>query len=181
MKIGLANDHRGYNTKEILKKYLQKKGYEVVDYGSFFEEMVDYPDYAFYLGESVAKKEVDFGIIVCGTGIGVSIACNKVKGIRCAKVDTVRQAKLTRKDNDANVLALDGTMNILRILDIVDTFLKTQYVSVERYDHRIQLIKDYEKNHKRIKTKEEKELEEKTKKEERKTKKQEEKEENHES
>ncbi len=155
MKIGLANDHRGYHTKTKIARYLEKKGYQIVDYGSFSEEMVDYPDYAFALGEAVVKKEVDYGIILCGTGIGVSIACNKVKGVRCAKVDSVRQAKLTRQDNDANVLALDGTTNLLRIFDIIDTFLKTDYSNIERYNTRIQKIKDYEKTHKRNKTKEE--------------------------
>ena len=109
MKIGLANDHRGYPLKEKIKKYLTKKGYEIIDYGTNSNESVDYTEYAFRIGESVVKEEVELGIVICGTGIGISIACNKVKGVRCAKVDTVRQAKLTRIDNDANILAIKST------------------------------------------------------------------------
>ena len=84
MKIGIASDHRGYNLKEQIKKELSD--YTIIDYGTYSEEKVDYPDYAFILGKNVAEKEVDFGVAICGSGIGISIACNKVKGIRCAKV-----------------------------------------------------------------------------------------------
>jgi len=107
MKIGLANDHRGFPLKEKIKKYLIKKGYEIEDYGTNSTESVDYTDYAFKIGESVVAKEVDLGIVICGTGIGISIACNKVKGVRCAKVDTVRQAKLTRIDNENVIIRLN--------------------------------------------------------------------------
>ena len=155
MKIGLANDHRGYPLKEKIKKYLLKKGYEVIDYGTSSLESVDYTDYAFRIGEAVVKKEVDYGIVICGTGIGISIACNKVVGIRCAKVDTVRQARLTRNDNDANILALDGSIPTYRALDIVDTFIKTPKSEEEKHIRRVKKITDYEKKHKRIKTKEE--------------------------
>ena len=155
MKIGLANDHRGYPLKEKIKKYLLKKGYEVIDYGTSSLESVDYTDYAFRIGEAVVKKEVDYGIVICGTGIGISIACNKVIGIRCAKVDTVRQARLTRLDNDANILSLDGSISKFRALDIVDAFLKTEYSNLDKHNRRLEKIKKYEKNHKRILTKEE--------------------------
>lgn len=155
MKIGLANDHRGYPLKEKIKKYLIKKGYEIEDYGTNSSESVDYTDYAFRIGEAVVKKEIDLGIVICGTGIGISIACNKVKGVRCAKVDTVRQAKLTRIDNNANILALDGSISTYKALDIIDTFLKTPFSNLEKHNRRIDKINSYEKNHKRILTKEE--------------------------
>ena len=93
MKIGLANDHRGYPLKEKIKKYLNKKGYEIIDYGTNSNESVDYTEYAFKIGEAIIKEEVELGIVICGTGIGISIACKKVKGRRCAKVDKVRQDK----------------------------------------------------------------------------------------
>ena len=146
MKIAIASDHRGYPLKTELIKYLTKKNYEIVDMGTNSTEMVDYPEYAFKLGESVANKEVDFGIVVCGTGIGISIACNKVIGVRCAKVDNMKEAELTRKDNDANVLALNGTMPLYRAKDIVDTFFKTEFTNVERYVNRINAISKYENN-----------------------------------
>lgn len=146
MKIAIASDHRGYPLKTELIKYLTKKNYEIVDMGTNSTEMVDYPEYAFKLGESVANKEVDFGIVVCGTGIGISIACNKVIGVRCAKVDNMKEAELTRKDNDANVLALNGSMPLYRAKDIVDTFFKTEFTNVERHVNRINAISEYENN-----------------------------------
>lgn len=146
MKIAIASDHRGYPTKQELIKYLSKKNYEVLDYGTNSTDMVDYPEYAFKLGESVANKEVDFGIVVCGTGIGISIACNKVKGVRCAKVDNIKEAELTRKDNDANVLALNGSMPLYRVKDIVDVFFNTNFTNVDRYINRINQITEYENN-----------------------------------
>ena len=155
MKIGLASDHRGYPLKEKIKKYLIKKGHELKDYGTNSNESVDYTDYAFRIGEAVVSTDVDLGIVICGTGIGISIACNKVKGIRCAKVDTVRQAKLTRIDNDANILSLDGSLSIYKALDIIDAFLKSPFSNLEKHNIRLEKLKNYEKNHKRILTTEE--------------------------
>lgn len=155
MKIGLASDHRGYPLKEKIKKYLLKKGYKIEDYGTNSNESVDYTDYAFRIGEAVVNTDVDFGIVICGTGIGISIACNKVKGIRCAKVDTVRQAKLTRIDNDANILSLDGSTSTYKALDIVDAFLKNSFSNLEKHSRRLEKLKNYENNKKRILTKEE--------------------------
>ena len=143
MKIGLASDHRGYILKEKLKKYLQKQ-YDVIDYGTNSIESVDYTDYAFKIGEGIVNKEADLGIVICGTGIGISIACNKVKGIRCAKVDTVRQAKLTRLDNDANILSLDGSLRTYKAKDIVDAFIKTDFSNLDKHNKRINKIKEYE-------------------------------------
>jgi len=146
MKIGIASDHRGFDLKKDLIKYLEKKNFEIIDFGTNSTANTDYTDYAFKIGENVAKKNIDFGIIICGTGIGISIACNKVKGIRCAKVDNVKEAELTRRDNDANVLALNGSMPLYRAKDIVDVFFKTNFSKIDRYIKRINQIKEYEEN-----------------------------------
>lgn len=144
MKIGIANDHRGYKLKLKLVDYLKKKGYEVTDYGTDSTISVDYPDYGILLGEKVRDKEVDYGIAICGSGIGISIACNKVKGVRCAKVNNTREAKLCRQDNNANIIALNEKMYVFEAKDIIDTFLKTEYKEEERYQRRIDKISKYE-------------------------------------
>jgi len=146
MKIAIASDHRGYPLKVELIKYLTKKNYEVLDYGTDSTISTDYTDYAFPLGQSVAQKEVDFGIVICGTGIGISIACNKVIGVRCAKVDNVKEAALTRIDNDANVLALNGSMPLYRAKDIVDIFFNTNFSGLDKHIRRITKITEYENN-----------------------------------
>ena len=102
MKIGLASDHRGYKLKQQLINELKNRNYEVIDYGTNSEESTDYPDYAFKLGESIVNKNADFGVAICGSGIGISIACNKVKGIRCAKVDSIGDVIATRNDNETS-------------------------------------------------------------------------------
>lgn len=144
MKIGIANDHRGYKLKLKLVDYLKKKGYEVTDYGTDSTISVDYPDYGILLGEKVRDKEVDYGIAICGSGIGISISCNKVKGVRCAKVNNTREAKLCRQDNNANIIALNEKMYVFEAKDIIDTFLKTEYKEEERYQRRIDKISKYE-------------------------------------
>ena len=120
MKIGLACDHRGYSLKTKIAKYLTKKGYEITDFGTTSTSSVDYPNFAILLGEAVRDKEVDFGIAICKTGIGISIACNKVNGIRCAKVDNTSEAKHCILDNNANIIALNGEMPTYRAYDILD-------------------------------------------------------------
>lgn len=144
MKIAIASDHKGYHLKTTLITYLNKKGYEVLDIGTDSVISTDYPKYAFLLCEKVVNKEVDFGIVICATGIGISIACNKVKGIRCAKVDNTKEAKATRIDNDANVLALNGSMMSYKAKDIVDVFFKTNFSNGERHLKRLKMIEDYE-------------------------------------
>ncbi len=144
MKVGIASDHRGYKLKEKLKKYLTKKGYEVLDLGTNSPESCDYSDYGIALGEKVRDKEVEFGIAVCGTGIGISIACNKVKGIRCARITNSRDAKETRIHNNANIVALNEKLFFFEAKDIVDTFLNTKYVADERFERRINKMLDYE-------------------------------------
>ncbi len=144
MKIGIANDHRGYQLKTKIIPYLEKKGYEVINYGTDSTDSVDYPDYGILLGEKVRDKVVDYGIVICGSGIGISIACNKVKGVRCARVSNAKEAKLTRLDNNANVVALNEKMHLFEVKDILDAFLNTKYVEEERFKRRIDKITKYE-------------------------------------
>ena len=142
-KIGIASDHRGYHLKQKLTKYLEKKGYTVIDYGADSAVSSDYPEPAFKLGKGIANNEVEKGIAICGSGIGISIACNKVKGVRCAKVDNTKEIKQSRKDNDANVMAISGSMLLIRAKDIVDVFLKTKYKGEERHQRRIDMLNNY--------------------------------------
>lgn len=144
MKIGIASDHRGYKLKEKLTKYLKKKGYDVIDYGTNSEDIVDYSDFGIALGEKYNQKEFDYGIGICANGVGMSIACNKVKGIRCAKINTSEEAISARRDDDINIIALPSNLMMLEIKDIVDAFLETPFSTVERYSRRIQKLKDYE-------------------------------------
>jgi len=146
MKIAIGSDHRGYELKTKIISYLKDQNYEVYDCGTNSTENVDYTTYAFKVGESVIKSEANYGIVICGTGIGISIACNKVKGVRCAKVDTIKEAELTRRDNDANVLALNGTMPIENAKAIVLTFLTTEFSHIDRYVRRLSQIAEYENN-----------------------------------
>ena len=143
MKVGIATDHHGIEIKQELTNYLNELGYTVVNYGTDTTEMVDYPLYAFKIGEAVSKKEVDRGILVCRTGIGMSIACNKVKGVRCAKVDNVEDAALTRLDNDSNVIAISYVKDITEIKEIIKTFLEMKFSEEERHKRRINLIDTY--------------------------------------
>ena len=146
MKIGIANDHRGLNLKNYLKDELTKLGYEIINYGTDTEESVDYPDYAFKLGESIVNKEVDYGIAICGSGIGISIACNKVKGVRCAKVSNVEEAKYTREDNDSNIVAFGEKTSNEDALEIVKTFINTPFSNLDKHINRIHKITNYEEN-----------------------------------
>lgn len=143
MKIGIANDHHGVDLNQKLTKYLESIGYNVINYGPETTDPVDYPVFAFKLGEAVAKKDVDFGIVICNSGIGVSIACNKVKGVRCAKVNDEWEAKMTRLDNDSNVIALSSRFPIEYLEKLVTIFLKTNFSNEERHQRRIDLINNY--------------------------------------
>ena len=143
MKIGIATDHRGVEIKQELTKYLEELGYTVINYGTDSSESVDYPNYAFKVGEAVVNKEVDFGVLICGSGIGMSIACNKVPGIRCAKVNDTLEAKVTRIDNDANVIAVGSRLPMGELKEILKVFLETEHPKEERHDRRIGLIDHY--------------------------------------
>lgn len=144
MKIGFASDHRGYHLKTFLIKEFKNKGYEIIDCGTNSEESTDYPDYAFKLGKIVASKEADFGVAICGSGIGISIACNKVKGIRCAKVATAEEAKITRNDNDSNIVAFGEKTKEEEAIKIIDAFINTDFSTEEKHKRRVDKIKQYE-------------------------------------
>lgn len=143
MKIGIASDHRGYSLKEQIKELL-KQDYDVIDFGTNSNESTDYPDYAFILGENVRDENVDFGIAICGSGIGISIACNKVKGVRCAKVSTKEEAKVTREDNNSNIVAFGEKTSIDDAISIVKTFINTPFSNLEKHHRRVEKIKEYE-------------------------------------
>lgn len=143
--IAIGSDHGGFDLKELIQKHLQEKGYEVKDFGCFDKSSVDYPDFGVAAARAVASGECDRGIVVCTTGIGISIAANKVKGIRCALCSDTLSAKMTRLHNDANVLALGGGMlgpNLA--MDIVDTFLDTPFSGEEKHARRIRKIAEIE-------------------------------------
>lgn len=140
MKIGIATDHHGVTKKQEIIKTLEK--YQIIDYGSNKEEPVDYPLYAFKIGEAIKNKTIDYGILLCGSGIGMSIACNKVKGVRCAKVNTEEEAKYSRLHNNANVIALSATTE--NIEQIIETFLTTEFSKEERHHRRVEQIDQYQ-------------------------------------
>ena len=142
MKIGIISDHRGYKVKEQIKKEL--KNITFVDYGTTSERSIDYPDYAFKLGEEVNKNKVDLGIAICSSGIGMSIALNKVKGIRCARVSSIKDVRCTKNDNDSNVIAFSSEININKIKRMIEEFINTQFSNDERHIRRINKINEYE-------------------------------------
>lgn len=142
MTIGITSDHRGYRVKKMLKDSLYN--YEVIDYGTDNEDSVDFPDYAKKLGTAIQMGEVDLGIAICGTGIGMSIALNKMKGIYCAKVSNVSEATLAKAHNNANVIALSEELSEELILEIVDKFINTPFSNVSKYVRRNNKIKDLE-------------------------------------
>ena len=144
MKIGIASDHGGYKLKEKIKPYLIKEGYEVLDLGTDSDKSADYSEYGIKLGEAVRDKKVDFGIAICGTGIGISIACNKVKGVRCARITNAKDAKETRIHNNANIIALNESLFLFQAKDIIDAFLNTEYKKEERFERRIKAMEKYE-------------------------------------
>lgn len=145
MKIGIASDHRAYDTKEKLKQLLDD--YEIIDYGCFSNERTDYPKYALKLSKAVVIKEVDFGIVMCGTGIGVSIACNKVKKIRCAKIDDISEAKSAKEHNNANILAFGAQRHTAEeIKKMIDVFVNSTFNTDKCYKMRIEQVEKYEEN-----------------------------------
>ena len=144
--IGITNDHRGYKVKLFLSEYLKELGYQVIDYGADSEEAVDFPDYAKKLGEAIQNKEVNLGIAICGTGIGMSIALNKMKGVYCAKVSTKSEAALSKAHNDANAIAISEEMERELMKEVINTFIETPFTNIDRYKNRNDKIKDIEAN-----------------------------------
>lgn len=140
MKIGIGSDHGGYELKEVIKEYLTSEGIELVDYGTNSLDSVDYPDFGKRVADAVLNKEVDRGILICGTGIGISITANRIKGIRCALCSDTFSARMSRLHNDANILALGGrVLGKGLALDIVKIFLETEFEG-GRHERRINKI-----------------------------------------
>lgn len=146
MNIGLANDHRGVKVKQYLTEYLKELGYNVIDYGTDSEEPADFPDYAYKLGLGIINKEVDLGIAICGTGIGMSITLNKMKGIYCGKVSTTSEAALSKAHNNTNTIAISEEMDKELMKEVVKTFIETPFSNIDRYIRRNNKIKDIESN-----------------------------------
>ena len=139
--IAIGSDHGGYALKQELMAHLDKRGLAYQDYGTYSEASCDYPVYAKAVAQAVASGECERGILICGTGIGVSITANKVPGIRCALCHNTTTARLTREHNNANVLAIGAGMvgeNVA--MDIVDTFFATPFSNGERHQRRIDKI-----------------------------------------
>ena len=148
MKIAVACDHGGLNLKNALIQYLKKTGYEVKDFGTYTTDSCDYPDYALQAAEAVAQGECERGIVVCSSGIGVSIVANKVPGIRCAHCHDVYCAKYTRYHNDANMIAFgEKVIGQGMMEEIVHAFLISEYEGGERHDRRIAKIKAIEEKY----------------------------------
>ena len=143
MKIALASDHRGYDLKTYLIKELEKQ-YQILDLGTNSTDSVDFPIYGIKLGEALKNKEADLGIAICGTGIGISIVANKVKGVMCAKISDEEEARLAKEHNNANVIALSGTLDPQKALKMIEVFLKTKPNIEEKYQRRIEEILNYE-------------------------------------
>ncbi|MBB6630999.1 ribose 5-phosphate isomerase B [Clostridium algidicarnis] len=144
MKIAIGSDHGGFKLKGEIIKHLKEKQIEVVDFGTYNEDSCDYPDFGLKVAEEVAMKNFEFGILICGTGIGISISANKVVGIRAALCSDTFSAHATREHNNANILALgERVVGVGLALDIVDTFLSAEFQG-GRHQKRIDKISDIE-------------------------------------
>ena len=145
MKIAIGCDHGGFNIKPVVTAYLEKNGIEYKDFGTYDSKSVDYVDYAVPVCKAVLSGEYDFGILICGTGIGMSITANKFKGIRCAHCEDTFAARMTRLHNDANVLAIGERITGAGLAeDIVAAFINTPFSEDERHIRRIDKIKAIE-------------------------------------
>ena len=141
MKISLGCDHGGLELKEKIKLHLEEKGYEVKDCGTYTKDSCDYPDFGEAAAQAVASGECEKGIVICTTGIGISIAANKVKGIRCALLHDLMSARMTREHNDTNMMALGAAITAQPLaLEIVDTWLETAFSEGPRHARRIAKI-----------------------------------------
>lgn len=146
--IALGSDHAGFELKEKIKTWLDKNGYEYHDFGCYSLESVDYPDYGLIVAEAVAKNEYNYGIAVCGSGIGICIVANKVSGIRASLCTNIEMARTARTHNNANVLCLGGrgTDHNLQ-LEIVKVWLSTPFSEEARHQRRIDKIQQIEKKY----------------------------------
>ncbi len=147
MKIGIGSDHGGFRLKQEIIKHLEQKNIEVKDYGTYAEESCDYPDYGQKVGEAVVAKECDLGILICGTGIGISIAANKIPGVRAALCSDTFSAHATRQHNNANILAMgERVVGPGLALDIVDAFLSSSFEG-GRHENRVNKIMKIEEKY----------------------------------
>ena len=144
MKIAIGADHGGFDHKEVIFKHLKEKGFEVVDFGTYSSDSVDYNDFAVKVATGVSKKEYDRGILICGTGIGMSVMANKVEGIRAALVHDLFTAEATRLHNDSNILAMGGRIISIELaLQIVDIWIETEFSNEDRHIRRVKKINNY--------------------------------------
>lgn len=144
MKIGIGSDHGGFKLKETIKEFLESEGIEVVDYGTNSEESVDYPDYGEKTARGVVSGEVERAIVICGTGIGISIAANKVDGIRCALCGDTYSARMAMEHNNSNMIALGArVLGEGLALEIVGAWLKAKFEG-DRHQRRVNKIMDIE-------------------------------------
>lgn len=147
MKIAIGSDHAGYQLKVVIVEHLLGLGHEIVDKGTNSQESVDYPIYGALVGEAVANKQVDVGVCICGTGIGISIAANKIHGIRAAAIHDVSSARLARQHNDANVICLGARLLGSQVaLDSIEAFLVSDFEG-GRHQRRIDEISKLEESH----------------------------------
>lgn len=144
MKVALGNDHHGVDVKNRIIEYLKEKNIEYINYGTDTKDNVDYITYAKKVCTSIQDKECDLGILICGTGIGMSIVANKFKSIRCGKVNTVEEARLTKEHNMSNVMALSEKIENLN--EVLDAFLNTSYSKEPRHKRRVMEIEEVENN-----------------------------------
>jgi len=144
MIVGIATDHNGVNEKQVLIDYIKENGIEVVDYSPINTDTDDYPDYAKKVATAVKNGQIMQGILMCGTGIGMSIAANKVKGIRAAKVSSVDEARLAKEHNNANIVCLSYKEDMDKLKEMILTFIKTEFSNEERHVRRVAKIGEIE-------------------------------------
>ncbi len=145
MKIAIASDHAGFQAKALLVEYLNNLGYETLDFGTDSDKSCDYPDFAVKCAHAVVNGEARFGILICGTGIGMAICANKVKGVRCANCSDAFSTEMTRAHNDANMLALGArVITTDKMKELIKIFLDTPFSNQENHLRRISKIADVE-------------------------------------
>lgn len=141
MKIALGADHGGYEMKNVVASYLKERGYTVLDYGTFSDESVDYPAYGVAVGEAVVNGDAELGVALCGSGIGIAIAANKVSGVRAATAHNVTSARLARVHNNANVLCLGARLlSDATILEALQSWLEASFEPTGRHQRRVQQL-----------------------------------------
>lgn len=142
--LAIGSDHAGFEMKEEIKKYLEEKGYEVKDYGTYSTESCDYPEFGEKVGRAVANGECEEGVLICGTGIGISLAANKVKGVRAAVVSEPVSARLAKQHNNANIIAFGARIvGMEEAKGIVDAFLSAEFLG-GRHEKRVNMISKIE-------------------------------------